>query len=230
MKNPVQIAVPAPCHENWQQMAPADKGRFCASCQKNVTDFTDASDREIAAAFAGNSNLCGRFLATQLNRDLVVPKEKSTLWIAASAAVVSFLSLGSNEAAAQEKTPTEQGEIRHIVGKPAPRQNKTVTGTVNDESGFPIPGVDISIKNRDEKVQTDLDGKFTIPIREGDILQARYVGMVTEEITIDGKANYNVTLKDDVKTLSHCVVVGMPYYKKPTFFGRIFRSIGNLFR
>ena len=138
MKKPIQITIPAPCHEDWGQMTPSEKGRFCASCQKNVIDFTRASDRKIAAAFAKDKDMCGRFLETQLERDLVVPKEKSTVWVAASAAVISFLGLGTHDGEAQIAPTTEQCEPKmHYVGKPAAPSLKTViiTGVVSDDLG-----------------------------------------------------------------------------------------------
>lgn len=98
-------------------MTPADRGRFCASCQKQVFDFTYSSDREIAAALKKGST-CGRFYNHQLNRDLIISKEKNTLWIAASAAVVSFFTLGSEAAKAQEP----QTEISPLLSVSDPIQ------------------------------------------------------------------------------------------------------------
>jgi len=95
MKRSIQISIPTPCHENWDAMTPADKGRFCASCQKTVFDFTNSSDREIASLLKNTDSACGRFRNNQLNRNLIIPKEKSSLWIAASAAIVSFLTIGN---------------------------------------------------------------------------------------------------------------------------------------
>ena len=93
-KNPsIQISIPNPCHEDWNKMTPVDKGRFCDSCQKNVIDFSRSSDREIAEAVKKNKNLCGRFRSNQVGRDLFIPKEKNRFWTAASAAVMSFISL-----------------------------------------------------------------------------------------------------------------------------------------
>jgi len=67
----MKLSIPKPCHENWDTMAPDEKGKFCAVCTKTVRDFTAAADDEIIEAFSGTEeNTCGNFKASQLNRDL----------------------------------------------------------------------------------------------------------------------------------------------------------------
>ena len=72
MAKKLQLQVPVPCHEDWEKMTHAEKGRFCSSCQKTVIDFSNMSDREIALFFKKPSigSVCGRFLEDQLNRDM----------------------------------------------------------------------------------------------------------------------------------------------------------------
>ena len=78
MSKKLQLTINDPCHENWDQMTPADKGRFCASCQKQVVDFTHMSDREVAAFFKKPStgSVCGRFMNDQLDRAIDIPKKR----------------------------------------------------------------------------------------------------------------------------------------------------------
>jgi hypothetical protein len=61
------INIPKPCHESWQQMAPAHQGRHCQLCCKTVTDFTSMTNNEIINYLASVNNVCGRFGEQQLN-------------------------------------------------------------------------------------------------------------------------------------------------------------------
>jgi len=67
----MKINIPTPCHENWNNMTPDEKGRFCSVCSKTVRDFRTVSDEEIIDVFSDSSeNICGNFNETQLGRDL----------------------------------------------------------------------------------------------------------------------------------------------------------------
>lgn len=177
----INISIPQSCHENWEAMTPEDKGRFCGSCQKKVFDFTSSSDREIINAFEKNNNLCGRFLNTQLNRDLVKLKEKSTLWLAATTALISLV--GLNEVIAQEKAPTELTDQR-MLGKFIATPVIEVSGIVSDKTG-PLPGAKVFIKGTTIEVQTDFDGKFLIKANANDTLSISFLGMLDKEIRIE---------------------------------------------
>ena len=76
MRHKIQISIPEPCHEGWQNMIPVEKGRFCASCQKTVLDFTYLSDNEIIKVVTKNDTLCARINVSQLNRNLIKTKTK----------------------------------------------------------------------------------------------------------------------------------------------------------
>lgn len=76
------IQIPKPCHERWDEMQPAEQGRFCAGCQKTVVDYTALSDRELVKLLAHASETsCGRFRHEQLNRPLTVSNSSTaTSW------------------------------------------------------------------------------------------------------------------------------------------------------
>ena len=231
MSKKINISIPAPCHEKWEAMSPTNKGRFCASCQKNVVDFTKASDRQVAAAFRESDNLCGRFLKSQLERDLIIPKEKNKLWVAASAAVVTLLTIGNNQMFAQSPANIEQTEGKTEGVDATTLQLKKIEGIVIDEEGFLVPGVTVKIKSSNTLgTQTDLDGRFTIEAAAGDILIFSYLGMSNQEKIVTADNSYNITLNESgYEEQMDSIVVGGSF-ARPSFFGRIFRSIGNIFR
>lgn len=78
MAKKLQLTIKEPCHENWDSMSPADKGKFCGSCQKQVIDFSDMSDRQIAEFFKKPStgSICGRFMTDQLDRPMPIPRKR----------------------------------------------------------------------------------------------------------------------------------------------------------
>ena len=49
----LQLSIPEPCHENWQEMTPTQQGRFCKACAKEVIDFSMMTDTEVLNYFAG---------------------------------------------------------------------------------------------------------------------------------------------------------------------------------
>ena len=69
MTSKLKITIPKPCHENWNDMTPKEKGRFCGSCAKTVVDFTKKSTAEIQDYLINNKNkkVCGHFYKKQLD-------------------------------------------------------------------------------------------------------------------------------------------------------------------
>jgi hypothetical protein len=234
MVNKINISIPQPCHENWDAMTATDKGGFCASCQKDVFDFTKASDREIIKAFEKDHQLCGRFLNTQLNRDLIKPEKKSSLWLATTSSLFSFIGLGTYEAQAQGEVKMEQTD-RKFRSVKTDNDTILVAGIVYDENKTPRPHLGIYIGNY--KVgETNSSGNFSIYTH----LRARIVFRNVDEDNDESSDYYvkndccsNIEINtEEIKwiTKSSHTVGGAVYYKKRSFFGRIFHSIGNWFR
>lgn len=69
-----RLTIPQPCHEQWDEMTPVEKGRYCKACSKTITDFSGMSDAEVLDRIANRNSepLCGRFSNDQLNRSLVI--------------------------------------------------------------------------------------------------------------------------------------------------------------
>ena len=92
---------------------------------------------------------------------------------------------------------------------PAFSQTKTVTGTVTDAAGDALIGVSILVQGSNNGVVTDLDGKYTLNnVPENATLIISYIGMLTQEVKVNGQSVVNVTLKEDSQQLEEVVVIG----------------------
>ncbi|TAE75673.1 MAG: hypothetical protein EAZ85_01830 [Bacteroidetes bacterium] len=63
-------------------------------------------------------------------------------------------------------------------------QQQEISQTITDEKGEGIPGVSIHIKGTTTATSTDLDGKYTIKTKIGDILVIEAIGMKTREVLV----------------------------------------------
>lgn len=85
----------------------------------------------------------------------------------------------------------------------------TVSGTVVDDIGMPVPGVNIAVKNTTKGTTTDFDGNFSIVLESGETLSFSYVGYRTQEVTFDGNnTTIDISLVEDAQSLNEVVVVG----------------------
>ncbi|MGJ5643500.1 SusC/RagA family TonB-linked outer membrane protein [Formosa sp. S-31] len=88
-------------------------------------------------------------------------------------------------------------------------QDKTITGTVSDESGLPIPGVNIIVKGTTHGTQTDFDGNYSLTANTGDVLSYSFVGYKTKDVKIESSSSVNVTLSEDLAQLDEVVVTAL---------------------
>ncbi len=85
-------------------------------------------------------------------------------------------------------------------------QEKTISGTVSDESGLPLPGTTVLVKGTTNGTSTDFDGKYTINTNEGAVLVFSFVGYTTQEVTVGAANTINITLAEDAQSLEEVVV------------------------
>lgn len=97
-------------------------------------------------------------------------------------------------------------------------QQRAVTGTVMDNSGFPLPGVTVVIKGNTLGTQTDMDGKFSIQAAVSDVLVFTFVGMTTREIPATN-TTMNVVLAEDAMMLESVVVTAFGIKRNPKDLG-----------
>ncbi len=99
------------------------------------------------------------------------------------------------------------------------QQMKTITGTVTDGEGLPLPGVNVLVKNTSRGTQTDFNGEYSINAQLGEVVVFSYVGFETAEYPVGEIDNIDVTLTVDAAELEEVVVVGYGTATKRSFTG-----------
>jgi TonB-linked SusC/RagA family outer membrane protein len=99
---------------------------------------------------------------------------------------------------------------------------QTITGTVTDNEGLPLPGANVIVKGSSVGTQTDFDGNYSLDVPAGaSTLVFSYVGFATKEIAINGQTNISVQMEIDAAGLEEVVVVGYGTQKKETVTGAV---------
>ncbi|MBT8239052.1 MAG: carboxypeptidase-like regulatory domain-containing protein, partial [Croceitalea sp.] len=90
----------------------------------------------------------------------------------------------------------------------SPTVQSTISGTVVDSNGAPLPGANVVVKGTSNGTQTDFDGNYTITADSNATLVFSYIGFTKQEIAINGQTTINVTMSEDANQLSEVVVLG----------------------
>jgi TonB-dependent SusC/RagA subfamily outer membrane receptor len=221
----VQLNIPQPCHENWQQMTPSQQGRFCTACAKEVVDFTSMSDTEVLHYFLDKKNekVCGRMHPEQLNRSVTKPvyavKKKWWHWNYAAMLLLLFGRPGAAKAQGVVKAVTSQlpapetdVEARRILGKvtPVEKNKQLVHGKITDDAGTALAGATILIKGTQKATVSDTNGEYSITVNSDKaVLTISSVGFETTETDLKSKKQYDIVLtKLKPQFLGEVVVVG----------------------
>jgi TonB-linked SusC/RagA family outer membrane protein len=102
-------------------------------------------------------------------------------------------------------------------------QEKTVSGTVSDNSG-PLPGVNVVVQGSKAGTQTDVDGKYAIKAKAGDVLVFSFVGMTQSTAKVGSSNSINVKMQDGVK-LEEVVVGALGVKRKEKAVGYASQNI-----
>src|SRR5690606_26236960 len=97
---------------------------------------------------------------------------------------------------------------------------KTVSGLVLEEEGYPIPGVTVLEKGTANGIITDVDGKFSLEVAgESSVLVFSFVGMETQERPVGDATSFNVIMASSFADLDEVVVIGYGVQKKKLVTG-----------
>jgi len=109
------------------------------------------------------------------------------------------------------------------------QQQKTVTGKVIDSTGGGLPGVSVVVKGTTNGTITDFDGNYSLAnVPANAILQFSFVGMKSQELSVENKTSINVTLADETIGIEEVVAIGYGVQKKSDLTGSVDRvSVGG---
>lgn len=237
------VTVPQPCHEDWQAMAPAQRGRFCQSCQKTVTDFTHMSDAEVVEWLSKQKgNTCGRFRTDQLGKELLAAAAATRqrwTWRAAIIALSAWFSTKAAEAqAVSSNTKLEQSppsiNNSSTVSPPAKSlaaNSLAIKGIVLDSTtNAPIPGATVVLKGTHLGVPTDVRGEFNLRLPpdleiEQQKVLVNFIGLTSQEFSLRDslmKEKLVIYLAPDHNGLTgEVVVISTKWYSPRNFYYKI---------
>jgi hypothetical protein len=229
----INLSVPEPCSEKWQNFIPVEDGGFCAKCSKVVIDFTKMSDDEIISYFRRKSqNSCGRFYPEQLKTYTFKDGAGVTPGFALmGAAFISFIILFfGNEGKAQgkkEKVKIENTNPFILLGLQSSTISESVKArgiVLSSEDNAVMPGINVSLKGTSIKTFTDAQGQFIFPqpLEAGQTLIFEFIGYYSTEYTITSDSSteeISVQMKPDMTMLGEIVVGGARTTRAISFRG-----------
>ncbi|MDN5214931.1 TonB-dependent receptor [Fulvivirgaceae bacterium BMA12] len=116
---------------------------------------------------------------------------------------------------------TENGHLANAVFEIIVK-DRVLNGRVTDENGEGLPGVNVLVKNTTIGTITDNKGDYTINVPDdATTLVFSYVGYISEEVDIVGRAVVDLQLAPDLSTLSEVVIIGYGTVKKSDLTGAV---------
>ncbi len=101
------------------------------------------------------------------------------------------------------------------------QQTRTIKGTIRDENGEILFGVNVVVLGTTRGVQSNFDGEYSIRANEGDILEFSYLGMQTKRVTVGDKDTIDVVLAEDAESLDEVVLVSFGKQKKASVISSV---------
>jgi len=103
-------------------------------------------------------------------------------------------------------------------------QTVQVSGTVTSaDDGLPLPGVSVVVKGTLLGTVTNVDGKYAFAVPANGTLLFSFIGMITEEVALDGRQVIDVVMKSDAQQLDEVVVIGYGTQRKSDITSSISR-------
>lgn len=106
----------------------------------------------------------------------------------------------------------------------------TISGTVTDENGTPVIGVAVQVEGTTGGVITDMDGKYEIPAKKGDVLVFSSLGYQDAEVVVSSSSAIDVQMQTETLGLDEIVVVGYGTQSKRFITSAITKVDGDVMK
>jgi len=100
-------------------------------------------------------------------------------------------------------------------------QDRSVSGTVKDEDGSGLPGVNVLVVGTSNGTVTDASGKYSISVGSGARLLFSSIGYLSQEVAAGSSTSVDVNLKVDVKQLDEIIVTGYTSERRADIIGSV---------
>ncbi len=109
-----------------------------------------------------------------------------------------------------------------LISVPLYAQTVSISGTINDDTGQPLPGVSILEKGTTNGTASDIEGKYTLNVASGSsTLVFSFIGYRSQEIALANRSMLNVSLDPDVTALDEVIVTGYSVDKRRELTGSV---------
>lgn len=220
MKNSPEIFIPHPCHENWDAMSPAERGRHCAVCDKVVHDFrgmlADAIDEVIAKS---PKQVCGRVDATAVSPNPFVvqvlakfPVERLRVFVLAFVMAFGLEVWGISTLQAQIVQPAvealQMGQNLESALQDSSKQIR-IQGIVQDVyTREPVAMASVAAYQGNNFIigtLTNAEGKFELVIPKSAILRDTF----DLHLSYLGKTRKDVGIHSDIREFAYLIDASM---------------------
>lgn len=117
--------------------------------------------------------------------------------------------------------PEMRGNFHRSYTSGKPQADISVSGTVTDSRGTPIPGATVSVQGTSVGTATDIDGHYALIVPEGATLVFSFIGYETQSHALDGRSVIDVVLDEDLASLDEVVVIGYMTQRKADLTGAV---------
>ena len=184
----IQLTIPDPCGQDWENMKEDAGGKFCGQYSKKVIDFTTWTDAELYNYFyRRDEHVCGRFLSTQLDRNIRIPYQPHSKLYRIAVALGAALIF--------TQVPEARAHVRpHMVCSSSiinatDTTTGNLTGQIFDSKKEPVVNASITVKqngNTKSVIISDFDGNYSIKGLEPGVYDVTFAFVGFDPKTITG--------------------------------------------